>query len=128
MRLSAQVFAPILASLAVALTAGCHHDDPQRCVDEQNHVVDPKFCADLPPNSTQTTSGSYYASRPPYSGQHHYRHYYGGVGPMILGSMVSGGSYTPAPGRSYSYSAGTSRGGFGRSFSSSSHGSSGGGE
>ena len=39
---------------------------------------------------------------------------------MVIGSIVNGGSYTPTPGRTYSYSAGTSRGGFGRSFSSSS--------
>ena len=108
------------------MLSGCHHTEPERCVDEQNHVVDPKFCADLPPNSTQTLSGDSHGTRPPYSGQvHHYRHYFGGIGPMVLGSIVNGGSYAPTPGRSYSFSSGTSRGGFGRSFSSSSsHGSS----
>ena len=49
MRRSAQVFAPLLAATAVALSTGCHRQpEPQRCVDEQNHVVDPKFCANLP--------------------------------------------------------------------------------
>ena len=47
---------------------------------------------------------------------------------MVLGSIVNGGSYTPAPGRSYSFSSGTSRGGFGSSFSSHGGGEGGGGE
>lgn len=129
MRRSAQVFAPILASLAVALLSGCHRTEPERCVDEQNQVVDPKFCANLPPGDTRNAADlSSHDSRPPYSGQHHYRHYYGGLGGFALGSMVSGGSYTPIPGHSYSYSSGTSRGGFGRSFSSSSGHGGGGGE
>ncbi len=62
-----------------------------------------------------------------------YRSYYGGLGGYALGSIVSGGSYAPVAGHSYSpsshafstSSSGTSRGGFGSSFSG---GDGGGGE
>jgi len=139
MRRSAHVFAPLLAATAVALSTGCHQQpEPQRCVDEQNHVVDPKFCANLPPGAissgTSTNQGGYYGSNGIFI-PHLYRNYYGGLGGYALGSIVSGGSYAPVAGHSYSpssrafstSSSGTSRGGFGSSFSSSSsHGSSGG--
>ncbi len=138
MRRSAHVFAPILASAALALT-GCRTPDPQRCVDEQNHVVDPKFCANLPPGATAAGTldnhGGYYDSGG-FFFPHTYRNYYGGTGGSLMGSTMSGGSYTPLSGHSYSTStgsaggrsassSGTSRGGFGSSFSSSGgHGSS----
>jgi hypothetical protein len=138
MRRSAQVFAPLLAATAVALSTGCHRQpEPQRCVDEQNHVVDPKFCANLPPGAisagTSNNQGGYYGSNGIFI-PHMYRNYYGGLGGYALGSMVSGGSYAPVTGHSYSpssrafssSSSGTSRGGFGSSFSSSGgHGGSG---
>lgn len=127
MRRSSFVLAPILASAAVTLLSGCRHNEAERCVDEQNHVVDPKFCANLPANSTQPVMGT-----PTSDGAvfipHYYRHYYGGLGGFALGSMVSGGSYAPQAGHSYSFSSGTSRGGFGRSFSSSSSHGGGAGE
>ena len=144
MRRSAHVFAPLLASTALALV-GCHHPEPQRCVDEQNHVVDPKFCANLPPGATAagnlSNGGGYYGNHG--SGfifiPHMYRNYYGGTGGSSLGDTLSGGSYAPIAGRSYSTSAGsaggrsvsssgTSRGGFGSSFSGGHGSSSGGGE
>ena len=53
MRRSPQVLAPLLASTAVALLAGCRGPEMQRCVDENNHVVDPSFCKNLPPGRTQ---------------------------------------------------------------------------
>lgn len=148
MRRSAHVFAPILASAAVALTSGCHHaPDPQRCVDEHNQVVDPQFCANLPPDSSQPIVGQPYNHGGYYSNgnvfiPHYYRYYYGGSGGFVPGAFVSGGSYAPLSGRNYvnsigrtisgphaSSSSGTSRGGFGSSFSShSSGGHAGGGE
>lgn len=117
MRRSAIVLAPLLASTAVALPAGCDSTEPKRCVDEQNHVVDPKFCAALP-NGQQTVQGTpgnmggYYTNGIFYP--HIFRYYYGGIG-LGFGSVVSGGSYSPVPGHIYSFS-GTSRGGFGSSF------------
>jgi hypothetical protein len=121
MRRSTQVVAPLLASAAVALLSGCHSGpEMQRCVDQQNHVVDPSFCKNLPqPDAKNNTS------HPGMPFIYPYRFYYGGSGGYALGSTVSGGGFVPSSGHSYSLSSGTSRGGFGSSFSS---GGEGGGE
>ena len=127
MRRSNLVFAPILASAATALLTGCHTNDPQQCVDEQNHVVNPSFCQNLQPGQTvagtPVNSGGYYGSNGIFY-PHLFRYYYGGSSSGI-GSMVYGGSYAPTPGHRYSIG-GTSRGGFGSSFGGEGHGSSGG--
>ena len=140
MRRSAYVFAPLLASAAVALSTGCHQAEPQRCVDETNHVVDPKFCSNLPPGAQQPVVGNTNNGGGHYGGggifyPHMYRYYYGGLGGYALGSVVNGGSYAPVPGHSYgnvrggsTSVSGTSRGGFGGSFSSSGGHGGGGGE
>ncbi|MGH9597752.1 MAG: hypothetical protein ACRD3K_13230, partial [Edaphobacter sp.] len=53
-----------------------------------------------------------------------YRYYYGGWSGFGLGTQVGGGSFSPAPGASY-----TTRGGFGSSFAEGgSHSSGSGGE
>jgi hypothetical protein len=114
MRRSATVFAPLLASAAVALLSGCG-PEMQRCVDQHDHVVDPSFCKNLPQNSQQSTSQTPFI--PPL-----YRYYYGGFGGYNLGSVVGGGGYVPASGHSYSLTSGTSRGGFGSLFSGGGHG------
>lgn len=114
MRRSRQVVAPILASAAVALLSGCK-PDMQRCVDENNRVMDPSYCKTLQQGSTQTTTG-------PSGGAHVYRWYYGGGGSYASGSTVTGGSYTPEAGQSYSTTNGTARGGFGSSFGGDSGG------
>ena len=129
MRRSNHVIAPLLAASAMTLLTGCHHKDIERCVDESNHVVDPSFCKNLPPGAQQPVAGTPQNNGVPYSNNnlflaHSYRYYYGGGGGWGIGSIASGGSYAPATGHSYSFSSGTSRGGFGSSFSS--HGSSGG--
>lgn len=130
MRRSTHVIAPLLAASAMALLAGCRHQKPQdieRCVDESNHVVDPSFCKNLPPGAQQPIAGNPRDNGVPYTNTivipHYYRYYYGGSGSSILGSIVSDGSYSPTAGHSYSFSSGTTRGGFGSSFSS--HSSSG---
>jgi len=112
MRRSAQVIAPLLASTAALLLTGCG-PEMQRCVDQQNHVVDPSFCKNLPTPQPvqQQQSGSSFPYAPLL-----YHYYYGGYGGYGLGSTVSGGSYAPAAGHSYSLTNGTSRGGFGHSF------------
>lgn len=108
-------------------------------MDETGHVVDPKFCANLPAGSQQTLTGNTVNGGGTYHGPifipHVYRYYYGGYGGAI-GSMVGGGGYAPQAGRSYSFSSGrgavsssgTSRGGFGSHFSSSGGHGGGGGE
>lgn len=126
-RRSSHVLAPLLAASAAALLSGCRHTDPQRCVDEQGRVVDPSFCKNLQPGQTAAgtinNNGGHYDNGIFYP--HLYRYYYGGSGGGF-GSFVSGGSYTPIPG--HSYSTGTSRGGFGSSFGGDGGGHGGGGE
>ena len=100
MRRSKYVVAPILASAAVALLSGCK-PEMQRCVDENNRVVDANECR------TQTTV---------VPGGHYYRWYYGGGGSYVPGTVVTGGRYAPESGHSYSVTNGTARGGFGSSF------------
>jgi hypothetical protein len=131
MRRSSHVIAPLLAASAMTLLTGCRHPRTQeleRCVDESNHVVDPSFCKNLPPGAQQPVTGTPQDNSVPYNTTiyfpHTYRYYYGGSGSSIIGSIVSDGSYTPSAGHSYAFSSasGTTRGGFGSSFSS--HGSS----
>ena len=132
MRRSAQVAAPLLASTALALLSGCHNPEMQRCVDENNKVVDDKLCASQPGDAeaqrrlhdqqNQQRQGNGLGILP-FIPLYHY--YYGGSGGRGIGSVVNGGTTTPLAGHSYSS---TTRGGFGRSFSSGgSHGSSSGG-
>jgi hypothetical protein len=116
MRRSTQVTAPLLAAAALSLLTGCRKPDMQRCVDEQNHVVDDKFCANLPnqQDAQQQRPDGHGGFLPIFLP---YRYYYGGWGGYGLGSVVGGGSYAPVAGRSYANRSGvTIRGGFGRFF------------
>ena len=108
MKRSAQVTAPLLAAAALSLLTGCRRPEMQRCVDENNKVVDDSLCANQP-QTQQRPDG--HGGFIPFIPLYHY--YYGGWGGFGLGSQVGGGSYSPTPGRSY-----TTRGGFGSSFSS----------
>ena len=99
MKRSTQVTAPLLAAAALSLLTGCRRPQMQRCVDENNTVVDDSFCN----NPQQQNSNDLF--------HHIYRPYYGGWGGYGVGTTVGGGSYTPTPGASY-----TTRGGFGSSF------------
>jgi hypothetical protein len=118
MKRSTQVAAPLLAATALSLLTGCQKPEMQRCVDEQNHVVDDKFCANLP-----NQQGVQQQQRPDGHGGFlplfiPYRYYYGGWGGYGLGTVAGGGGYAPVTGRSYANRSGvTTRGGFGRSFS-----------
>ena len=60
----------------------------QRCVDENNHVVDDSLC-DSQPNQHPAAGTSAYPILLPF----HY--YYGGWGGYGIGSVVGGGSTTP---------------------------------
>jgi hypothetical protein len=131
MKRSAKVTAPLLASLALSMTTGCRKPEMQRCVDENNKVVDDKLCASQPlAGDSQQQRPDGHGGYVPFIPLYHY--YYGGWGGYGLGSLVGGGSNTPAEGHSYINSTGvrtgTVRGGFGRSMSSGSHGSGGAGE
>jgi hypothetical protein len=101
MKRSTQVATPLLAATALALLSGCREPQMQRCVDENNRVVDQSFCRDQ--NQQQNNT-----SGPTPS----FRYYYGGYGSYDPGTIATGGSLTPVSGVSYS----TTRGGFGSSF------------
>jgi len=114
MRRSSHVAAPLLAAAALSLLTGCRKPEMQRCVDENNKVVDDSFCANQP-QTQQRPDG--HGGFIPFIPLYHY--YYGGWGGFGLGSLAGGGSYSPDPSRSYVNRSGvTTRGGFGRSFSS----------
>jgi len=115
MKRSSQVAAPLLAAAAMAMLAGCKQPEMQRCVDENNKVVNDSFCHQTGQQQRPDGHGGFIF----VPMQYHY--YYGGYGGYAPGSVVGGGSYTPAPGHSYST---TARGGFGSSFSGG-HGSGG---
>jgi hypothetical protein len=94
----------------------------QRCVDENNKVVDDSLCANQPQQGVQQQRPDGHGGFIPIILPYHY--YYGGWGGYGIGSVVGGGSYIPSAGRSYVTRSGvTTRGGFGSSFSGSSHGS-----
>ncbi len=134
MRRSAQVAAPLLASTALALLSGCREPEMQRCVDENNKVVDDKLCASQPGDAAQQRQLQEQQNRErqhnglgilPFLPLYHY--YYGGYGGRGLGTVVTGGATAPISGRTYvngsGVRSGTTRGGFGKSFSSGgSHG------
>lgn len=114
MKRSPEVAVPLLAATALALLTGCQQQpEPQRCVDEQNHVVATSFCANQPQNLTGNQQNGLRPGLPLFLP---YRYYYGGSGGFSPGSLVSGGSSTPLSGHSYSTSR-TPRGGFGSTFS-----------
>lgn len=119
MKRSTQVAAPLLAAAALSMLVGCKKAEMQRCVDENNKVVDDSFCHQTGQQQRPDGHGGFVFIPMPY----HY--YYGGWGGYGLGSIVGGGSYTPAPGVSYST---TTRGGFGRSFGGGNGGGEGAGE
>ncbi len=115
MKRSVHVSAPLLASAALALaTTGCRHPEPQRCVDEKNHVVDQSFCQAQGLAQPQNgLSNSQINNQPVSPGYWPYHFYYGGYGGFTPGSIATGGSSIPLSGHSYSTSV---RGGFGSSF------------
>jgi hypothetical protein len=100
MKRSSQVTAPLLAAAALSLLTGCRRPEMQH-----NNVVDDSLCKNQP-NAQQRPDGN--GGFIPFLPYHYY---YGGWGGYAIGSQIGGGSYSPAPGRSY-----TTRGGFGSSF------------
>src|SRR5579871_6591473 len=117
MKRSTQVAAPLLAAAALAITTGCQKPQMQRCVDENNKVVDDSFCANQPQQPNQQQQPRAGVGILPFIPLYHY--YYGGWGGYGLGIVVGGGSNTPDPSTTYATRSGvTTRGGFGSSFHS----------
>ena len=115
MKRSSHVTAPLLAAAALAITTGCEKPQMQRCVDENNHVVDDTLCANQPAQPGQQYQNLGGPGSVPYYPLYHY--YYGGYGGYGIGTPVGGGSYFPDPSTTYATRSGvTTRGGFGRSF------------
>jgi len=79
-----QIAAPLLAAAALALTAGCRKPEMQRCVDQQNVVVDDDLCH-------ATGEQRILGKKPEASAS--YRYYYGGTGSTEAGTLATGGSY-----------------------------------
>src|SRR5258705_3834841 len=115
MKRSTQVTAPLLAATALSILTGCRKPEMQRCVDEQNHVVDDKLCANLPDQQgiQQQRPDGHGGFLPIFIP---YRYYYGGLGGYRPRRAVGRGSYAPAPRRSYTTpSRGTAPRGLGHS-------------
>jgi hypothetical protein len=75
---------PLLAAAAIALMVGCRKPEMQRCVDQQNVVVDDDLCHAL---GEQRILGKKPADRSSY------RYYYGGTGSTEPGTVATGGSF-----------------------------------
>jgi len=95
------------------------NEDLKHCVDENGVVQPEENCKDSPADHPMGPDGGPIASHPSSGGGGHFFWYYGGTGGRTVspGTRVSGGSYTPSVGRSYSppssYSPSIGRGGFG---------------
>lgn len=103
MKKSSHIKLGLLATFVLSLTS-CQREEMQRCVDENQIVVDDHYCE---------------------VNDAHHRWYYGGSGNYGTGSAASGGSFSPHSGMTGVTSSSVSRGGFG---SSGGHGSGGTGE
>src|SRR5215469_4448368 len=104
MKRSAHVAAPLLAAAALSMTSGCRKPEMQRCVDENNIVVDDSLCAKQPQSNQQYPNMGGGGGYVPYHPLYHY--YYGGWGGYGWGTQAGGGSTVPAEGHSYANSAG----------------------
>ena len=109
MRRSSQVATPLLVAAALTLATGCQRPEMQRCVDEQNMVVDDDLCHAV--GEQRTLGGN------PHKPEV-YRYYYGGTGSAEAGTTAENGSFEPDPTRSYKIanSSVTVRNGFGSKY------------
>lgn len=126
MRRPSHIATPLLAAAALSILTGCRPREMQRCVDENNNVVDDKLCGGQPQQVMHQQPDGHGGFIPLFIPM--YRNYYGGGGGYGLGSRVYGGGYSQVPGRSYSSGSsgffgrlgaragGVTRGGFGSSF------------
>src|ERR1700760_1858830 len=98
MRRSTQVSAPLVAAAALSLLTGCRRPEMQRCVDENNKVVDDSLCANQPQQGVQQQHPDGHGGFVPIILPYHY--YYGGWGGYALRSPAGRGRYTPPAHRS----------------------------
>jgi hypothetical protein len=84
--------APLFAATALTFFTGCQKNEMQRCVDEQNMVVDDDLCHAV--GEQRTLGGN------PHKPEV-YRYYYGGTGSAESGTVAEGGSFEPDPNRTY---------------------------
>jgi hypothetical protein len=133
MKRSKTVTLTILGVITAHILAGCDEktEEAKHCVDDTDTVVDESNCGEFDAGGLEQAQDD--AGKPmvdnvghPVYVHHggggfifipHTRWYYGGGGGTVYspGTRVSGGSYTPTPGRSYSPPSTISRGGFGSS-------------
>lgn len=98
-----------ITMLAALAAAACDETQAElkHCVDENGVVQDESNCANL-------DGGAPDPQHPGTTGGGHFFWYYGGSStPVARGTRVSGGSYTPSTGHSYSPPSTIGRGGFG---------------
>jgi hypothetical protein len=79
-----KVASVVLAAASIALMDGCRKPEMQRCVDQQNVVVDDDLCHAL---GEQRILGKKPEARSSF------RYYYGGTGSTDPGTVAIGGSY-----------------------------------
>lgn len=87
--------------LAALAAAACDEQQTElkHCVDENGVVQDESNCT----NQDGGTPVSGNPTHPGSTGGGHFFWYYGGSStPVTRGTRITGGSYTPSPGRSYS--------------------------
>lgn len=103
MKRSNKVDLTIVTLLAASFTAGCNdgfdYNNIKHCVDENGVVVPDAQCNNVGGGSNM--------------GHVPFRWYYGGGRVFTPGTRVTGGSYVPAPGRTYSAPSTVTRSGFG---------------
>lgn len=103
MKKSSSITLGLLAAVAMAVTTGCRRTEVRDCVDQNNRIVDEKFCKGQQPQQQQSTSHG--------GGFVPYYWMYGGSSGGRIGDTVIGGRNTPTPGMRA-----VTRGGFGHSF------------
>lgn len=99
----------VTLTLLTAIAATACDEDLKHCVDE-NDVVQEETNCNVPDGGTPVNTGTPGTPGVPI---HIYHWYYGGYSsPQSNGTRLSGGTYTPSAGKSYSPPS-ISRGGFG---------------
>lgn len=92
MKRSLKLTAIPFACAILAFASGCRKPEMQRCVDQQNVVVDDDLCH---ATGEQRILGEKPAARSSY------RYYYGGTGSTEPGTVVTGGSFMRERDRTY---------------------------
>ncbi|HEY2040375.1 MAG TPA: hypothetical protein VGG95_11955 [Edaphobacter sp.] len=87
-----QIATLLLAAADVTMTTGCRKPEMQRCVDQQNIVVDDDLC--------HATGEQRILGKKPIE-RTSYRYYYGGSGSTEAGTLATGGSYLPERNQTY---------------------------